>query len=209
MVTCYMVTNDTLSNCCVQAGKVSPRAVCLWEPLRARAKTQWETSSSRWQPATATGDQRPEIVRDVWTSQVILQPRHSVNPSDATISGQVSIRLSEAWKCSDCSGPEGQWGAVWGAARPGRGQWGWGEARWAPSLQTSWPSTRSPVTWDSWTERICTFSFRWDFPLFTINLLLFVLFPRPPEQFECVFTSCCMRQWGIYPCWTWQTLWHD
>ena len=201
-----MVTNDTLSNCHVQAGKVSPRAVCLWEPVSARAKTQWETSFSRWQPATTTGDQRQWAMREpvkLFYSQDI---QWILRTQLLVVSIRLWVRLG---KCSDCLGTGGQWDAVWDEARPERGQWGWGEARLAPSLQTSWPSTRSPVTWDSWTERIFTFSFRWDFPLFTINLLLFVLFPRPPEQFECVFTSCCMRQWGIYPCWTWQTLWHD
>ena len=114
------------------------------------------------QSLTATRHHRRPAHQWAMSDEVILQPGQWRNTSDADISGRVSIRLSEEWeKCSGYSVTGGRWGAVWGEARRGRGRGGWGEARWAPSLQTSWPSTRSPVTWDSWTERTCTFSFRW------------------------------------------------
>ena len=51
--------------------------------------------------------------------------------------------------------------------------------------------------------------------LFLQLIYYFLLWALPASftrQFYLVFTSCCMqpvRQSGIHPCWTWQTLWHD
>ena len=160
---------DTLlSNCRVQApGKLLwLRAVCRWEPERARAKPRWETSFSRWQPPAATGDQG---ISEQWVIKWSYSPdSEEILRTQILVVRSASIRVSEDWEtCSGYSGTGGRWDAVLGEARRGWGRGGWGGARSAPSLQTSWPSTRSPVTWDSWTERTCTFSFRWvRFPSF-------------------------------------------
>ena len=173
-----MVTNDTLSNCPGRescAGRCLSLGTCeLWAPvprLRVRNFLQSLTASRRYR-RSETRDQWAMCEQMKW---LILKP----GQCDSQWRRSLVKLVVRAWQCSGYSGTGDQCGAVWGEARPGWGRGGRGGARWAPSLRRGWPSTRSPVTWDSWTERICTFNFRWDFPLFTINLLLFVLSSPP------------------------------
>ncbi len=172
---------DTLlSNCRVQApGKLLwLRAVCRWEPERARAKPRWETSFSRWQPPAATGDQG---ISEQW----VIKWSYSPDSEEILRTQILVVRSASEWVRTEKNAPVIREQEVCEAqceARPDAGEAGEAEeGRGQHPASRQADQARAPLSRETPGRNgpVHSASGEWDFPLFTINLLLFVLSSPP------------------------------
>lgn len=189
----------------------------LWAPV-PRVSEKLPPVADSQPPTPEIRNQRRGPVSDVRTNKVIDFKPGQCDSQWRSLRTPILVARSESncwWEldnapvireqkicAAECEARSGPCEA--GEAEAGRGQHpASGEAHQARApLSRETPGRNGPV--HSASGEISLF----------LQLIYYFLFwvPRLPEQFECVFTSCCMqpvRQWGIHLCWTWQTLWHD